>query len=119
MVEPVPGAQSLPVILVGNKSDVEVPETEADVGQSDAFFQYYLKNSSHAGKSQLDDEYLTNYCKVRTRWSDTTARDRGGTVRCPPLFSPFTHALTFRHCSPGEQFREVVRRIGVRWDGSK
>ena len=43
----------------------EVPETEADVGQSDAFFQYYLKNSAQAGKSQLDHDYLSNFCQVR------------------------------------------------------
>jgi hypothetical protein len=52
------------VILVGNKSDVEVPETEADIGQSDAFYQYYLKNSAQAGKSQLDSDYLQGFCKV-------------------------------------------------------
>mmetsp|Transcript_9042 Transcript_9042/g.19140 ORF Transcript_9042/g.19140 Transcript_9042/m.19140 type:complete len:246 (-) Transcript_9042:467-1204(-) len=89
VVEPVPGAQSLPVILVGNKSDVEVPETEADIGQSDAFYQYYLKNSAQAGKSQLDSDYLQGFCKDNgfVKWFDVSASDGTGVNEMMDFFT--------------------------------
>eukprot|EP00622_Pseudochattonella_farcimen_P003926 FR739207.1.p1 GENE.FR739207.1~~FR739207.1.p1 ORF type:complete len:226 (+),score=15.14 FR739207.1:191-868(+) len=79
VVEPVPGARSLPVMLVGNKSDVEIPEQTADLKQSTAFFQYYNlkhdRSTAPTRRNQLDQEYLDDFCKTHgfVGWRDISA----------------------------------------------
>lgn len=62
-VTPIEGANSLPVILVGNKSDLETREASRARMEADGAFCEYYNTSPDAQVAQLDNEYLDKFVK--------------------------------------------------------
>lgn len=78
LVIPIKGAKSLPVALVGNKSDVE--KVEREQVRSNEFYEYYNIPDWERNKPQMDVRHIENYCVKHGffEWFDVSALDGSG-----------------------------------------
>jgi len=112
LVTPIKGAKSLPVALVGNKSDVEKREKEQT--KSEQFYQYYNIQPYERNKSQMDEIHINNYCAKHGfyKWFDVSALDGSG---IDEMMESITHEI-LSECQDAfttrTQAQSVFRPIG-------